>query len=162
MSGTHRVVTGLLVLVSAACNPFRGPPAVEMGEPDAMLHERWNATLISPSNLAGVVEITGSASMAPTAGAGTLISVDLANATPGGRHPWEASQGQCGSGGSQGALGSSSAYAPIEVDSDGHGHRTATLEVRTPEMGRYFVVVYASDANARTVIACGNLAAPSQ
>ncbi len=33
--------------------------------------------------------------------------------------------------------------------------------MKTPSSGDYFAVIYASQANASTVVACGNLAPPT-
>ena len=155
------VTLPLLVLV--ACNPFRRESAVQMSASDAALNTRWHANLVSPSALAGVVQMSGSASMAPDAtGEGTLVTVNLANAAPGGLHPWELRRGQCGTTRDGGSLGAMDAYEPLEVDSDGRATATATLETAMPQSGQYYVVVHASKANATTVVACGNLAPPAR
>lgn len=149
----------LLVLV--ACNPFRRESAVQMSASDTELNTRWHANLVSPSALAGVVQMSGSASMAPNpTGSGTVVTINLANAAPGGLHPWELRRGECGSTSDGRSFGASDAYQPLEVDSDGRATETATLETAMPQSGQYYVVVYASKANATTVVACGNLAPP--
>jgi hypothetical protein len=107
--------------------------------------------------------MNGSASMAPSAdGASTNITLDLANASPGGLHPWALHRGQCGDEMNEGVFGPSEAYTPLTVDSDGHASGTATVQLQTPTTGRYFVVVHASAANPGMVVACGNLAPPTQ
>lgn len=151
----------LLVLV--ACNPFRREGAVQVSASDAALNTRWHGNLASPSALAGVVQMNGSASMAPNAsGPGTVVTIDLANAAPGGLHPWEMRMGECGSTRDGGSFGGGSLYEPLEVESDGQATATTTVPIETPESGRYFVVVRASQANANTVVACGNLAPPTR
>jgi hypothetical protein len=91
--------TGALAL--AACNPFRSPlkqdPVVQVSARDANVNARWHGTLTSPSNLAGAVQMTGSISMTPGSNAGnTNVALLLANASPGGMHPWQLHRGQCG------------------------------------------------------------------
>ena len=152
-----------LLLLSAACNPFHQDPAVTVSARDSMLNSRWHANLASPASLAGAVQMNGSASMAPSAnGSGTTFTIDLANASPGGIHPWEAHLGQCGAGTDGGVFGMSESYKPLTVESDGRASGTATLQLQTPRTGRYFVVVRASVANAETIVACGNLAPPTE
>jgi hypothetical protein len=151
----------LLALV--ACNPFRREAAVEMSASDAALNTRWHANLASPSELAGVVQMNGSASMAPSpTGPGTIVTIDLANAAPGGLHPWGVRLGQCGIKPEGDSFGSASLYEPLEVESDGRATATTTVPIATPQSGRYYVVVHASQANAMTVVACGNLAPPTR
>ena len=151
----------LLALV--ACNPFRREAAVQMSATDAALNSRWHANLASPSELAGVVQMNGSASMAPSsAGPGTIVTLDLANAAPGGVHPWGVRLGECGTKPDGSSFGSAALYEPLEVESDGRATASTTVPITTPESGRYHVVVHASQANAMTVVACGNLAPPTR
>ena len=93
------VATGALALV--ACNPFRSPmkqdPVVQVSARDANANARWHGTLTSPSTLAGAVQMTGSISMTPGSSTGnTNVALLLANASPGGMHPWQLHRGQCG------------------------------------------------------------------
>jgi len=155
----------LLFAVSAfaltACNPFRHKPAVEVGAADLNLNSRWHANLASPSDLAGAVQMNGTASMAPSAKSGnTDVVLVLANATPGGVHPWQLHRGQCGA--DEGIFGPADAYQPVTVDRDGHASSSATIPLQTPTTGSYFVIVRASAANATTTVACGNLAPPTK
>jgi len=161
---TNRFLTIMLCAFSAtACNPFNRGQAVEVSAGDATLNSTWHANLASPASLAGVVQMNGSASMAPDPdGTHTVINVSLANASPGGLHPWEAREGQCSPGSDYGVLGSSDAYGQMKVDSDGRASGKATVPMRIPRSGSYFVVVYASEANSGMVVACGNLAAPTR
>ena len=162
MSIPQFLTVTLSLLAAGACNPFRGDPAVEVSAQDASLNSRWHANLASPASLAGAVQMNGSASMAPSGGSSTTITLDLANASPGGLHPWAAHRGQCGAGMDDGVLGASQAYEPLKVDSDGRATATATVSLQTPRTGSYFVVVLASVANSETIVACGNLAPPTQ
>jgi hypothetical protein len=161
---TPRSLTvALSVLACAACNPFHHQPAVEVSTKDATLNTSWHANLATPAALAGAVQMNGSASMAPGSGATTTnLTLDVANASPGGVHSWEVHLGQCGPGMDEGVLGPSDAYKPVTVGSDGRGHATATVPVQTPQTGSYFAVVHASVANPETIVACGNLAPPTQ
>jgi hypothetical protein len=113
--------------------------------------------------MAGVVQMTGTASMAPSPdSASTIITISLANASPGGVHPWEVRSGECGAARTATTFGASGAYEPLEVDSEGRANSRATIDSRIPTTGRYSVVVRASAANNRTIVACGNLAAPTR
>ncbi len=160
----RRAVAGTIAtLALAGCNPFHHNPAVEVSTQDLTLNSRWHANLASPASLAGVVQMNGSASMAPSPdGTSTDIALSLANASPGGLHPWEAHYGQCGDGMDRGVFGPSEAYQPLQVESDGHATGTATVEMQTPRTGDFFVVIRASEANPETIVACGNLAPPTR
>ena len=156
-------VAGALALV--ACNPFRSPlkqdPVVQVTTNDANVNSRWHGTLASPSNLAGAVQMTGQVSMAPGSSAGnTSVAVNLTNASPGGLHPWQLHRGQCGS--DEGVFGSAEAYKTLKIDEYGRASSTANVPLVMPSDGRYFVSVGASAANAETIVACGNLASPTQ
>ncbi len=158
---SHRL---LMLAVSAfaltSCNPFRHDPAVEVSAKDENLNSRWHATLATPADLAGAVQMNGSASMAPgTKSGNTTVSLDLANATPGGLHPWQLHRGQCGS--DQGVFGNADAYRPAKVGRDGRAESSATVPIETPTTGNYFVIVRASAANNAVTVACGNLAPPT-
>jgi hypothetical protein len=155
--------TGALALV--ACNPFRSPmkqdPVVRVTTNDANVNARWHGTLASPSNLAGAVQMTGSISMSPGSSAGnTSVALLLANASPGGLHPWQLHRGQCGT--DDGVFGTAAAYKTLKVDEYGRASSTANLPLVMPSDGRYYVSVGASVANAETIVACGNLASPTQ
>ncbi|HTK48579.1 MAG TPA: hypothetical protein VL328_11455 [Gemmatimonadaceae bacterium] len=158
-------VTAAGALAFAACNPFRSPlkqdPVVQVTTNDANVNSRWHGTLASPSSLAGAVQMTGQVSMAPgSSGGNTNVVVLLANASPGGLHPWQLHRGQCGS--DEGVFGSAAAYKTLKVDEDGRASSTATVPLMMPNDGQYFVSIGASAANAETIVACGNLASPTQ
>jgi hypothetical protein len=157
----HRL---LLLAVSAfaigSCNPFRHEQAVEVSTKDENLNSRWHATLATPAELAGAVQINGSASMAPATKTGnTTVLLELANATPGGLHPWQLHRGQCDS--DDGVVGSVAAYPAAKVGDDGRARASANLPLDTPTAGSYFVIVHASAANDAMIVACGNLAPPT-
>jgi hypothetical protein len=154
----------LLLAVSAfaltSCNPFHHESAVEVSAKDENLNARWHANLATPAELAGAVQMNGSASMAPGTKSGTtIVSLALANATPGGVHPWQLHRGQCGS--DDGIVGSAGAYPVAKVGRDGHATASANLTLDTPTVGNYFVSVSASAANDAVTVACGNLAPPT-
>lgn len=161
-----RTLVPALLLASAACGAFGSGGAVELDTAGAAAGSQWNATLSSPAAMAGVVQMAGTATMAPTPdSASTIITVNLANASPGGVHPWEVRTGQCGSATRTTTFGSSDAYEPLDVNSDGRGTSTVRIDSRIPAAGSssdYSVVVRASEANYRTIVACGNLAAPTR
>jgi len=157
------VATGALAFV--ACNPFRSPmkqdPVVRVTTNDANVNSRWHGTLASPSNLAGAVQMTGQISMSPGSNAGnTNVALILANASPGGMHPWQLHRGQCGM--DDGVFGTTTDYKTLKVDEYGRASGAATVPIVMPSDGRYFVSVGASEANATTIVACGNLASPTQ
>jgi hypothetical protein len=135
-------------------------PDVEVSAGDANLNTRWHGNLASPGSLAGVVQMSGTATLVPTRNGGTAVSLVVENATAGGVHPWQVHQGACGA--DEGVLGPAEAYKPLEVGDDGRASGAATLALPTPVTGRYFVSVQASRANPSLVVACGNLAAPTR
>ncbi|MDQ6634282.1 MAG: hypothetical protein M3Z10_05925, partial [Gemmatimonadota bacterium] len=128
---------------------------------DVTLNSRWHGTLTTPASLAGAVQIKGEASMAPEIKRGfTALSLNVSNAAPGGVHPWAGHRGSCGA--DEGMLGTPDLYRPLKIGDDGKAFSSATIPLDTPTMGNYFIVVYASAANAETIIACANLAPPTQ
>lgn len=159
MHSPRLLALAVSTLALAACNPFHREPVTEVSR-DVNVNARWRAALVTPATLVGAVQMNGAAAMQPGRnGAETDISLSLANATPGGVHPWQVHRGQCGA--DEGILGSAGAYPPIKVGDDGRGQATATVLMTTPTTGSYFVTVSASAANAETVVACGNLAPPA-
>jgi hypothetical protein len=147
-------------LALTACNPFHRDPVTEVSR-DVNANSRWNASLVTPVALAGAVQMNGSASMQPGSRRdNTSLSLNIANATPGGVHPWQVRRGQCGSEGTR--FGNTAAYQAIKINDDGRGVASAAIAEQTPTWGDYSVVVYASAANPETVVACGNLAPPAR
>ena len=157
----HRLLAVALSAVAlTSCNPFRHSQPVEMSTKDETLNSRWHANLATPAELAGAVQMNGTASMAPATTRGnTAVSLDLANATPGGLHPWQLHRGQCGA--DQGIIGSPAAYPAAKVGRDGRATATAHVPYDAPTTGSYFVIVRASAANDAVTVACGNLAPPT-
>lgn len=160
MHSPKMLALALAALVLVACNPFRRDPVTEVSR-DANVNSRWQARLVTPATLVGAVQMNGSATMQPSSdNESTELSLNVANATPGGVHPWQVHRGQCGS--DDGVFGSSEAYKPIKVGDKGRGEATATVPMIMPTTGSYYVTVSASAANADTEVACGNLAPPAQ
>jgi hypothetical protein len=143
-----------------SCNPFHHGSAVEVSTKDENLNSRWHASLATPAELAGAVQMNGTASMAPATKSGnTTVVLELANATPGGLHPWQLHRGQCGA--DEGVFGAADLYHAAKVGNDGHASSLANVPLTTPTTGSYFVVVRASAANNAMTVACGNLAPPT-
>ena len=158
---TARFLTlAAVAFVAWGCNPFHHQRAVEVSNGDVNLNSRWHANLATPAELAGAVQMKGTATMAPNASSGkTTVSLDIANAAPGGVHPWAVHRGQCGA--DDGVFGGAESYQPVKIEGDGHGSTVAVIPVETPTAGSFFVSVRASAANEETVVACGNLAPPT-
>jgi hypothetical protein len=160
MSTPRLVILAVAAFALSSCNPFRHDSAVQVSAKDENLNSRWHANLATPADLAGAVQMNGSAAMAPATKIGnTTVSLALANATPGGVHPWQLHRGQCGS--DDGIVGSAGAYPLAKVGRDGHATASANLTLDTPTVGNYFVSVSASAANDAVTVACGNLAPPT-
>jgi hypothetical protein len=146
----------LVVMVTGCHHSVEINPA-----PSIPVSARWTATLASPKELRGAIEIHGSAWMAPPAvgdSGRALISIAIANAAPGGVHPWAVHQGTCGN--DRGVYGSDRAYPPLKVGSDGTATAKTQQTLPPPKFGEYFVEVLAAPSNPEMVIACGNMAAP--
>jgi hypothetical protein len=155
LSGLIGLSLGLLV----ACG---GGRPVQLSPDAQSIGSRWNGTLSTPPELAGVSQIRGQGWMAPDPEqqGQTRAYVEISNAVPGGLHPWHVHRGQCGS--DQGILGPADAYKPLKVDGDGKASATAELSIPLPRSGNYFINVHASPKNLSTILACGNLAPPSR
>ncbi|HEU4955972.1 MAG TPA: hypothetical protein VFT28_15405 [Gemmatimonadales bacterium] len=155
-SGTA-IILGL-ALVATSC----GGKKVEINPESEMVGTRWNATLATPTQLAGAVQVKGTGWMADEKGdtTKTRAFVSIQNAVPGGEHPWHVHVGQCGS--DRGIFGAVGAYQPLRVGSNGQAQESAVLQVPVPTTGQYFINVHASRNNMGTIIACGNLAPPSR
>jgi hypothetical protein len=161
MSHSRSFLLLTAAITLAACSAFRSKPAVTVSAKDVNLNARWHATITSPAELAGIAQLSGSASMAPGKKAGsTDITLNVSNASPGGVHPWAVHHGQCGA--DEGVFGTLDNYPPLTVGSDGKGSSNANVLTDTPATGNYYVTVRASAANGETTVACGNLAAPTQ
>jgi hypothetical protein len=145
-------------MAAAAC----GGKNVEIDPDQELVGTRWNATLATPTNLAGAVQVKGSGWMAGEKGGTTKTRafVSIQNAVPGGEHPWHVHLGQCGT--DLGIFGPADAYGPLQVGSGGQAQESAELSLPVPVAGQYFINVHASRNNMGTIVACGNLAPPSR
>ena len=152
--------TASLILVALAASSCGGRKAVEIDPDTQPVANRWNGTLASPPELAGVSAIQGSAWMGPQEknAERSQAQVVLSNAVPGGEHPWHVHRGRCGA--DQGIFGPADAYKPLKVGGNGRASSKAELAVELPKTGEFFVNVHASAKNMRTIVACGNLAPP--
>jgi hypothetical protein len=150
-------VLGGTLLLLAACGGHR---QVEMNPEGELVAARWNATLATPTALAGAMQVRGRGWWVEQRGEPTRSQahVEVANAVPGGDHPWHVHQGQCGDNGP--IVGPATAYRSLEVDKDGKAEATADLPLAMPRTGQYYLNVHASANNMGTIIACGNLAPP--
>lgn len=149
----------LFVLAGASCG---GRQPVEINANSQPVASRWNGTLSTPTELAGALQIRGNGWMAADVknSGETQAHIEIANAAPGGTHPWHVHRGRCGA--DQGIFGPTDAYKPLKVDGSGRAESNATLSVPVPKSGDFYVNVHASVANMRTAVACGNLAPPSR
>jgi hypothetical protein len=141
----------------AACSK---PQAVAISPKADLTTARWNGRLGTPAEMAGAVQVQGSASMTQgNSSSETVVAVSLSNAAPGGRHPWTLSTGQCGAVGGE-LLRVIDGHVLV-VSKEGTASASATTGLAFPTSGNYAVQVLASVDNPGTVIACGNLAPPT-
>jgi hypothetical protein len=156
-----RYCSGLAVvgLVLIACG---GGKPVEINPDAQSVASRWNAVLSTPPELGGVADIRGQGWVAadPKNQGQIIAHVSISNSVPNAVHPWHVHRGECGS--DQGIAGPADAYQPLKVKDDGRAESTANLATSLPRSGRYFINVHASSKNMSTIVACGNLAPPSQ
>jgi hypothetical protein len=141
------IAAGLLLSVLAATGC--GHRAVEINPKAEPTGNRWNATLATPAGLSGAIQVTGTAWMAPNEKdpSTTQAHVTIANASPGGLHPWH--------------VHPPDTYHPLKVGGNGEAEDDVVLAMPLPKEGAYFVNVHASAANMNTILACGNLAPPA-
>jgi hypothetical protein len=152
--GARRIGAAGACVVLMAC----AHPSNQIRQNDPAYGHRWHANLVTPSPLAGVAQVSGEVNWGPGSGDASVVHIRLANAVPGGVHPWAIHQGQCGN--DQGVVTSPDRYPPLSVGHDGEGTQAATLPVALPLEGQYFVSVLASKDNPGTIYACGNLSPP--
>lgn len=157
-----RVMLTAGLIMSAVAFGGCGGRSVEINPNAAPVTGRWNATLSTPSGLAGALQVRGAGWLAGREKDATKSEahVEIENAAPGGQHPWHVHVGQCGS--DQGIYGEADAYPILKVGGDGKADATAKLDLPMPTTGQYFINVHASRTNMGTIVACGNLAPPAQ
>jgi len=155
-------VASLILAVFASASCGGGRQAVEINPSAQPIGPRWNGTLSTPASLAGALQIGGRSWMgADEKNAGeTQAHVEIANAAPGGVHPWHIHRGRCGA--DQGIVGPTDSYKPLKVDNGGRATAKASLPLPLPRTGEHYVDVHASAANMGTAVACGNLAPPAR
>jgi hypothetical protein len=155
------IIASLVVsaLTLASCG---GRKPVEINPDAVSVATRWNGTLSTPPELAGVTDIRGQGWMAadPKDPNQTRAYVAISNSVPGAVYPWHVHRGHCGS--DQGIFGPADAYKPLKVGNDGKASATAELQVSQPKTGDFFVNVHASQRNMTRIVACGNLAPPAR
>jgi Cu-Zn family superoxide dismutase len=121
---------------------------------------RWSATLTAPPGspapkASGTAMVLGNAE-----GSQTRVEVLLNDGTAGATLPWHLHRGTCGN--DQGIVGEASAYQPLVVGADGRATGSATIPMPMPRSGEYMINVHASSSDMGTIVACGNLAGPSE
>lgn len=92
---------------------------------------------------------------AQSAVATTGVSLSIAGAQSGARHPWHIHRGTCGSGGP--IVGDASAYPVLAVGGNGQASASANLNVALNEDGSYYVNVHRSPSDLGTIVSCGAL-----
>ena len=156
----HRAATVALILAATGCGMFHRSNNATTSIDPASAQQRydWKASLFTPSELAGAMQVRGTAQWMRDGNTASTVTVAISNATPGGVHPWHIHVGHCGENGP--IVGSAAAYSPLTVNDKGQASATAHLDMSLPVSGTYYVNVHASAANLGTIIACGNLARP--
>ncbi len=146
----------LVVVVS--CSSISQRKVAQIGPQDPLGSAHWTGTLTMPSGSHGAYDVSGTASLVRNGPGSSVATVVISNAVPRGFHPWEVYRGQCGHDAS--LIGVLSAYPWLAVKDDGTASATATLASELL-VGDYHVNVNASPTDKATIIACGNVAAPS-
>jgi hypothetical protein len=156
MRSVSRIALVAAILAAAACHSSK--PTTQLNPSDAARRNEWKASLFTPSELAGAMQVRGTATWAREGDSGSLVTVYISNAAAGGMHPWHVHRGRCGDNGP--VVGDAAAYKPLAVDDKGNASATARLNVPLPPDGNYYVNVHALASNMGTIISCGNLAPP--
>ena len=135
------------LIAAAATLAGCGGHAVKIDPKAQPVSSRWNAVLATPAGLAGAIQVRGTGWMAPDPkdSAKAKAHVEIANAAPGGVHPWHVHRGQCGN--DMGVLGPADAYKPLKVGGDGEGEGRRRPADPHAAVGNYFVNVHASAQN---------------
>jgi len=152
------VALATLVMVVSCSSVANQRRLSQIGPQDPLGSAHWTGTLTMPSGPHGVYDMSGTASLVRNGPGSSVATVVISNAVPRGFHPWEVYRGQCGNDAS--LIGVLSAYPWLAVKDDGTASATATLASEL-WVGDYHVNVNASPTDRTTIIACGNVAAPS-
>ena len=153
---TARIALLAVTIGGGACHSSK--PTTALNPSDAARRHEWTGSLFTPANLAGAMQVRGTAVWSQHDNATSRVAVTISNATAGGLHPWHIHRGRCGDNGP--IVGDASAYKPLAVDAKGNASASAPLNIAMPETGDYYVNVHALATNMGTIISCGNLAAP--
>lgn len=148
------------LVVGTGCSMLGRKSGPELNADYGAVRSRWNATLATPSQLAGVMQLHGTSWWSHDGTSTSRADIEVTNATPGGVHPWHLHYGRCGSNGA--IVGDPAAYELLTINGDGKSAAKAMLSIPLPRGGEYYVNVHAAQSNMGTIIACGNLAAPTQ
>jgi hypothetical protein len=145
---------GVSVVVLACSNATRIP--VDGARRVVPRNPSWTATLESARSTGSVEKIIGSAAMRPGAGGnGMVLSVRIANATPGSSYTWQVRRGRCGA--DEGQFVPPGTHDRLDVGADGRGESAAMVSGNTPVGGRYFVTVFALAEEPAVLVACGEM-----
>ena len=154
-----RTVVLAMIAALGGCNPFQqNRPPTQIKPNAALQRDEWQGSLITPSALAGAMQIRGTARWSRDGDAASVVTVSISNATAGGVHPWHVHCGRCGDNGP--IVGDAAAYKPLAVDATGNASANARLNEPLPGSGNFYVNVHALASNMGTIISCGNLAPP--
>jgi len=138
----------LLLLASGAAAQDTASAPAKAGMPGMhMNHGEAMATLVATS---GAPQPAGMAMLR-----GTTIQLTFSGDQPGSTRPWHVHKGTCTD--DEGIVGRVGSYPALSIGQDGRGTAKATLSQPLPATGSYFVAVYASASDMKTVIACGPL-----
>lgn len=144
MSG--RVIS-LILLASSACALAGG------GETDTRpIVGAWTGEV----RALGEAGHSGFATVTVFPAAGTRANLTLSGGSPGGRHPWQIREGDCGEEGD--VVGSPGDYPLLEPDQAGQASASVTLATDLDADGSYSVEVLQAEDD-ETVVGCGDLVA---
>jgi len=114
----------------------------------AMHPGSYMATLASPTGAktpSGMVMVAN----------GKDVALTLTGDTPGSLRVWHVHQGTCKD--DRGIVGSAHQYTAFAITAKGEGRAKTTLTTPLADGTKYFVAVYASIEDMKTIVACGEL-----
>ncbi len=152
------VALATLVVVVSCSSVTNREPIARVGPQDPLGSAHWTGALTPPGGVSSALDVRGTASLARGGSGGSSATVVISNAIPRGLHPWELYRGQCGN--DANLIGALSAYPWLAVNGDGTATATAALGSQA-WIGDYHVNVNASPSDKATIIACGNVPAPT-
>jgi hypothetical protein len=86
MRTTARTALLVLILSGTACHSSK--PVTQISAANAEQRYQWTANLFTPSDLAGAMQVRGTARWSRDGDSASTATVTISNATPGGVHPW--------------------------------------------------------------------------